>query len=94
MFGLFSKEDANFKRNRKLQKLREKQQGKQRVSTERALVEQPVSAEPVNGMFRFLKGDYLALGLVVIMAVGTVVLVIVEFSKMMAVWLNRLLNLP
>ena len=53
-----------------------------------------MSAEPVNGMFRFLKGDYLALGLVVIMAVGTLVWVIVNFSKMMAVWLDRLLNLP
>jgi len=31
MFGLFSKEDANLKRIRKVQKLREKQQEKQRL---------------------------------------------------------------
>ncbi len=35
----------------------------------------------MNGMLRFLKGDYLALGLVVIMAVGILGWVSVEFMS-------------
>ena len=48
----------------------------------------------MNGMRRFLKGDYLALGLVVIMAVGILAWVSVEFMSGLAAAMETLSESP